>query len=227
MEKCKYCGKEIKTVDNKRVPKGYCSYACYEHWTKFNKTPNCECVVCHRPMYMKPYRLNRAKNGITCSKECANKLKAQYMKGKGNHQYGLTGDKNSSFAGKEIISEFGYILVYCPGHPFPHDSSNKTTRVFKHRLVIEANADKFDPKFFVIINNKKYLKPEYIVHHINENKQDNRLENLQILTISEHTTIHNYRKGSKIGVDKSGKYGESCNANPMLTSEIAKGSEAV
>ena len=34
------------------------------------------------------------------------------------------------------------------------------------------------------------LKPGEIVHHINNNKRDNRKENLQVMTQSEHVEIH-------------------------------------
>ena len=233
MVKCIICGKEDYEVNPKKFPKDFCSYKCYEEWQKWNKEPNCECVVCHRKMYLKPSRLARVKNGITCSKECANKLKSEYMSGEQNHQYGLTGDKNASFKGEEIISEFGYILTYAPNHPFPHDKSIRGGRVFKHRLVIEENADSLDPKYFIEIEGKKYLKPEYHVHHINENKTDNRFENLQILTRSEHTSIHNKEKvierdslGRIIGVFKPSNIGEGCDVNPEINSEIAQGSES-
>ena len=209
---CKVCGKTDYVIDTKKFPKDFCSYRCYEEWQKWNKTPNCECAVCKRKMYIKPSRLKRVKNGITCSKECANKLKSEYMQGEGNHQFGLTGDKNASFKGKCIESEFGYILEYCPGHPYPHDSSNNTTRVFQHRLVIERNSDKFDDIYFEIINGWKVLKPIYEVHHINEVRTDNRLENLQIVTKGEHRIIHNNKKeilrdslGRIIGVVKQGE----------------------
>lgn len=145
-------------------------------------------------MYIKTSRLKRVKNGITCSKKCANKLKSEYMSGEKNHQFGLTGDKNSSFAGDIVISSRGYILEYCPGHPYPHYRNSNTTRVFQHRLVIERNSEQFDDKYFEIIDGWKVLKPIYDVHHINKDKTDNRLENLQITTRSEHTSIHNLEK---------------------------------
>ena len=229
LTKCIICGKEDYPVDTKKFPKDFCSYKCYEEWQKWNKEPNCECSVCHKKMYLKPSRLKRVINGITCSKECANILKSEYMKGEKNHQYGLIGDKNASFKGNETMSEFGYILEYCPYHPFPHDKYTKGTRVFQHRLVIERNYQNFDPEYFIKIGDSFYLKPEYSVHHINEIKNDNRLENLQIVTKSEHTSIHNKQRNSlkeAIGVVKSSNIGEDCDVNPEINSEIAEGSES-
>lgn len=235
MCKCKICGKEDYEINPKKFPKDFCSYKCYEEWQKWNKEPNCECSVCGKKMYIKASRLKRVKNGITCSKDCANKLKSEYMLGENNHQFGLTGDKNSSFAGKTIISNYGYVLEYCPGHPYPHDRSNNTTRVFQHRLVIERNSKQFDDKYFEIIDGWKVLKPIYNVHHINEDKTDNRLENLQITTRSEHTSIHNLEKeivrdnlGRIIGVIKREELLETPevdNQQPSLELTIKEGSE--
>lgn len=234
MCKCKICGKDDYEINPKKFPKDFCSYKCYEEWLKWNKEPNCECAICGKKMYYKPSRIKNVKNGVTCSKECANKLKSSYMKGELNHQYGLTGNKNASFKGQEIISEYGYILEYCPGHPYPHDRSNNTTRVFQHRLVIERNSDKFNDDYFEIIDGWKVLKPIYNVHHINEIKTDNRLENLQIITRSEHTTIHNLEKeiirdslGRIVGVVKSGELLESCDANQQPSTGLTscEGSE--
>lgn len=142
------------------------------------------------------------------------------------------GELNSSFKGKTIFTSHGYILEYCPNHPF---SSKKHGRIRQHRLVIERNYKKFDPKYFETINGYLVLKLEYDVHHINENTQDNRLENLQVLTRSEHSRHHNLQKtiirdnlGRIIGVIKSGNIGENpIKENPEINSEIAKGSESL
>jgi hypothetical protein len=216
MCKCKVCGKEEYKIDTNKFPKDFCSYKCYEEWNKFNKPPNCECAVCGKKMYLKKSKLESVKHGVTCCRKCSNILKKEYMKGNGNHQFGKIGDKNSSFKGLETVSNYGYILEYCEGHPHPHDSSNKTTRVLQHRLVIERNSKLFDNKYFEIINGQKFLKMEFDVHHINENKKDNRIENLIILTKEEHMKLHAKNRiierdelGKITGVVKSSNIGEN------------------
>ena len=85
MSECKYCKKEfIPNESARQFPKTFCSYSCYEHWLRENKEPNCVCAYCKIPIYRKPSQIKRAVHGVTCSKECANKLKAIYYSGKGN-----------------------------------------------------------------------------------------------------------------------------------------------
>lgn len=53
---------------------------------------------------------------------------------------------------------------------------NKKT-VQEHRFVVEQATG-------------KKLTPDMVVHHKNGNKLDNRLENLEIMPLSEHTRLH-------------------------------------
>ena len=46
----------------------------------------------------------------------------------------------------------------------------------------------------------RYLEPWEVVHHINEVKLDNRIENLFLTTVQEHSTIH--REGRKASLEK-------------------------
>lgn len=59
------------------------------------------------------------------------------------------------------------------------------------------------------------------------------MKNLQIVSRSEHTSIHNKEKeivrdslGKIIGVFKSGNIGGDCDVNTEINSEIAQGSES-
>ena len=74
------------------------------------------------------------------------------------------------------------------------------------------------------------------MHHKNMVKTDNRVENLEIMTIGEHRSLHNKLKplkhGSdgrflKIGVSKSGNIGASCDANPEISTGITNRSGAI
>lgn len=231
MEYCKNCGKVIK--DRKKYRIGFCSNKCYEDSHKFSRPPNCKCSYCGKEMYLKQYRIKRAINGVTCSKECSNAIMSKHMKGKNNHQFGLTGSKNPSFKGLETISNYGYILEYCKKHPYPHNKKEKgTIRVLQHRLVVERNYKKFNPVFFENVDGMFVLKQCYNIHHKDENKKNNSLDNLEVMTRSEHIRKHNMGKkiirdhlGRIIGVVKLGNIGEGLTANPEISLEIAKGSK--
>lgn len=66
----------------------------------------------------------------------------------------------------------GYIREYDPTHPH-----NTKGYVLQHRLVMERHLG-------------RYLEPHEIVHHINGDKLDNRIENLVITNRSAHIKDH-------------------------------------
>lgn len=89
--------------------------------------------------------------------------------------------------GKKRLNKMGYIEVYLPTHPM----SWKRGRILEHRLVMSKKIG------------RNLLDTEH-VHHINGIKNDNRVENLIILTSAEHNSHHKseevkHRKRDKLG----------------------------
>lgn len=100
---------------------------------------------------------------------------------------------------EKIKSSKGYVLVYAPEHP---RASNK--RVFEHIVVWETAAGMAIPDGCCI-------------HHLNGVKDDNRIENLQLMTVEEHTILHNSNRRlseetkRKIGVRAKERLKDKCN----------------
>ena len=76
---------------------------------------------------------------------------------------------------KRTLSPTGYILLWEPKNPM----SNSSGYVSEHRKVMS--------EFF-----GRILERSEIVHHINEIKTDNRIENLELLTRKEHGEHHEH-----------------------------------
>jgi hypothetical protein len=76
---------------------------------------------------------------------------------------------------KGKCSQWGYMMIRMPQHPF---ATNGYVR--EHRLVME--------KFI-----GRYLDPRELVHHIDGNKKNNSIDNLKIVSMSEHRRIHNLK----------------------------------
>lgn len=161
---------------------------------------NMKCPVCGEKFHLKPSHAALGKNHY-CSRECHYNAKREYMKGPKNHQYGLRGEKNASWSGGRRKSSYGYRLIQCIGHPFAWNNSDY---VFEHRLVAEKYL--LNDENSVEINGKRYLSPECVVHHKNENKMDNRPENLEIMTFQEHQSLHSKKKNEMRKRDRYGRF---------------------
>lgn len=69
-----------------------------------------------------------------------------------------------------VLDHMGYVRIYEPEHP----RATKAGWVFEHRHLMEKELG-------------RYLDRDEHVHHINGKKDDNRLENLVVLSHSEHS----------------------------------------
>lgn len=77
------------------------------------------------------------------------------------------------FGGHEKKRRDGYIKVYVPDHP--HCTADGY--VMKHILVMEKAVGRL-------------LTADECVHHINHLRDDNRVENLRLMTKSDHMSMH-------------------------------------
>jgi predicted DNA-binding protein (UPF0251 family) len=83
----------------------------------------------------------------------------------------------------------GYVFIHLPEHPY----AGKDGYVAEHRLVMERHIG-------------RYLQPWEVVHHVNEIKNDNRVENLIVMSASDHTKHHHI--GSKRSAEIRAKIAE-------------------
>ena len=80
------------------------------------------------------------------------------------------GEKSPTWKGGKTRSRKGYVVL-----------RNDGDVIFEHRAVMEEHIG-------------RKLTEDEVVHHINGDKTDNRLENLQMMTRGEHSTMHNKRR---------------------------------
>lgn len=83
------------------------------------------------------------------------------------------GPKNPSWKGGRTKHSKGYVLILCPGHK----RADCRGYVPEHVLVAEQMLG-------------RPLKKNERVHHKNKKRDDNRPENLQVMTVREHQQLH-------------------------------------
>ena len=119
------------------------------------------CNFCGNKFQVKKWRIAQGR-GKYCSPHCRHK----------GHSLEIAGDKSPNWNGGIYIHD-GYKLIRIKNHPH----ANPLGYIREHRVIMEKHLG-------------RYMKPEERIHHLNGNKQDNRIENLQIVTIGEHNRIH-------------------------------------
>lgn len=84
------------------------------------------------------------------------------------------GANNPAWKGGRQINKDGYVYVHAPkGHP----GASTRGLILEHRLVMEAHLG-------------RYLDPQEVVHHVNGDRTDNRIENLGLFDSQREHRIH-------------------------------------
>ena len=95
--------------------------------------------------------------------------------------FAQSGNKHSCWKGGRIKMSNGYIAVYKPDHPFPNIYNRGKGYVLEHRLMMEEYIG-------------RYLRKDEVVHHKNDIRHDNRIENLLLTSHGEHIGNHNRKR---------------------------------
>lgn len=174
--KCLICNKKL-IIKNRK----FCSYECYWINLKIKMKNN------KRGFKTNSIPWNKGTKGLMKSW-----LKGKHIKinnalekwrkeggqswNKGKKCPQLSGENQWQWNNGKVIHTKGYILLLKKEHPF----SNKAGYIFEHRLIMEKHIG-------------RYLNPEEIVHHKNNNPIDNRIENLYLCKNNkEHRKFHKF-----------------------------------
>jgi hypothetical protein len=103
---------------------------------------------------------------------------------KGYHNNHIRGHKHYQWNNNRIISSHGYARIRVGvGHPL----ADPNGYAYEHLLVVLTTNS---PEANLI----RQCPSKHLIHHINGDKTDNRIENLQVMERAVHNAFHNAEK---------------------------------
>lgn len=112
------------------------------------------------------------KGVVFCSRSCSKIGKRSSEQHKRNIALSKMGSKNPAYSGGKMTAG-GYRLILDRNHP----NSNGAGYVMEHRLVMSKHIG-------------RPLTKDEVVHHKNSDRSDNRIENLELMSKSDHASHH-------------------------------------
>jgi len=161
------CGETFPKYDKWMKPRRFIKGHQWLNFRPLNNVIECACG-CGKTL-LKYDDQGRPRNFIFGHKS---KMKMSILKDR------MSGKTNPHYREGRHIDERGYIIVLCPDHP----NKIKGNYVYEHRLIMEKHLG-------------RYLTEKEVVHHINGDHQDNRIENLELFNNNSKHTKHHWNNG--------------------------------
>lgn len=185
---CEVCGKLFDVPPTRAKTAKACSHECAVKVRIASRAKRYALVACRQ--CGKKFEVPFAHLGrrVFCSSACKEASPETRRR-----KLALTGEANPAWKGGVVKRVDGYVYEAAAGHPLV----SRGGYVLQHRLVIERALLRFNrehPFLGDVGGGYIGLRPEVHVHHVNQDRGDNRFENLIACTNAAHQKIHAGRK---------------------------------
>lgn len=169
----------VRRHDRAHKTHNFCNIDCRKEWHASNviSERGRDCAICGKSFIPRSYQIKQG-GGKYCSIDCSvenlhslprTKEWRTRISAAQKGRAGRAGPDNGGWKGGRYAASDGYIYrLIAP-----------CVYMTEHRALMQEHLG-------------RKLKHDEVVHHINENKSDNRIQNLQVLTRSEHAKIHGF-----------------------------------
>ncbi len=167
-----------------------------------NRKPNCKCIICGKPVYKRPSQIQVNQRKVYCSVKCygisCRKEKPCLICGKP-----ILAGLNKKTCSRECSNKLRLGTHY---HQGPIKDKVKNYRILKKRLAAlrGSKCEKCGYNKFEIVQ----------VHHKNRNRENNNLNNLELLCPNCHYEEHILKSQMEGGQDGNARVLKTRGSNP-------------
>lgn len=191
MRKCKQCGKPFESKHKQVV---FCSHKCANIYSAPRRTKNIilTCLNCDKEFNVKPGDLKYRGTIKFCSMKCAAAYKKKqntviekcdYCKREYEKQKCRVGKHKHNFCSNDCRRKYNKTSPPYKKNGYWFEGGYKV-------IYIEGNKSIKEHIFIMETKIGRKLTKNEVVHHKNGIRDDNRIENLELMTRSNHTKYH-------------------------------------
>jgi hypothetical protein len=186
---CENCGREFKVPPSRANTARFCSSRCSIplRMDGLKKRVTLRCPNCGQEFEAPECHAHRRKYCSVACREGSPSIRRF-------RSISVRGARNGAWVGGRVPHTDGYVYVRAPDHPLASNGY-----VLEHRLVMEdwlkANAP--ESEYLVPYFGTLVLSPAIHVHHRDEDRGNNAIENLVCMTPAEHQTHHRAERAKR------------------------------